>query len=601
MCGIVGLINYKDRDLLDNMNRSQFHRGPDGGGSFCSKDLTVCLAMRRLSIVDIEGGIQPMTNEDGSIHLVFNGEIFNAAVLRQELVKKGHVFVTESSDTEVLVHLYEEDGEKMLNRLNGMFAFAVYDERKKTVLMARDQTGIKPFYYKYENQRLAFASELNSLVKTGLSSRIINRSAVWQYMSIQCVCAPMTIYEDINELPPAHYLLFDLSDGSIAVSQYWNCIRNRKHYTGSSKEIEEYVRFSVREAVNRWTMSDVPLACSLSGGLDSSILTAIVASAHPLHTYSLGFHENAREDERELSRLVAEKYGTRHTEIIIDQDDLLEALPEMLDAMGTPYAGGLPSWFVFRAISGNEKVAFNGTGGDELFGNYLKWLRYERPTVRLNHVRDVLKKHEKLSEVIKYPSGSIYHKYMTEGLKQRIFAYCPGKQYNNNYMLEQMVQECPSPEWRDVVPFIDFQVQLPAEFLMMLDRFSMHFSIEARTPFLDRELVERILGIEGALRTSRTEPKYLLKESLGDLLPPELLTAEKKGFVLPYREWLREKLKEQVLDLCTGEYIRRQGIFTDDLETLLIRPFYEGDDSLTQLVWTVYLFQKWVDTCNALL
>lgn len=593
MCGIVGTVKYRDKDILCKMNEIQVHRGPDSGGIFWSEELFAGLAMRRLSIVDLENGTQPMYNENKRCVLVFNGEIFNADVLRSKLLEKGHVFTTVSSDTEVLVHLYEEYGIEMLNHLNGMFAFAVCDLDKKQIFIARDQMGIKPLHYIYDGNKLAFASEMKSLTGVGLSQQKIDENALWQYLSFQCVPAPMTIYEDVRVLPAAHYMLFDIETSTLQVEKYWDCIENRKMYEGSEAELPVFVREQVEAAIERWTMSDVPLACSLSGGLDSTIIATVAARKHDLHTYSLGFENENEFDERHLAKLVAEKCGTRHTEIILTPDELLKDIDKMIKSMDTPYGGGVPSWFVFREIAGNEKVVFNGTGGDELFGNYSKWLRYENPLERARQIKHFWQTDEKKTEFLLHPNGSIYHKYMTEGMKKCIANRGDNGIINSSMWLEKMWKECPSKGWRDKVPYVDFKVQLPEEFLMMLDRFSMYFSIEARVPFLDRELVESILGVPAKLRTRKYNAKYLLKETFGDVLPKELLCAPKSGFAIPQNAWLKNELKEMVIDMCTGDTIKSQGLFSIEIEKELISPFYNGRDELTLIVWTVLMFQRW--------
>lgn len=593
MCGIVGTVKYRDKEILHKMNEIQVHRGPDSEGIFWSEELLVGLAMRRLSIVDLENGTQPMYNENKRCALVFNGEIFNADILRKELLEKGHTFVTVSSDTEVLVHLYEEYGTDMLNYLNGMFAFAICDLDKKQIFVARDQMGIKPLHYIFDGSKFAFASEMKSLTGVGLSQKKIDENALWQYLSFQCVPAPMTIYEDIKILPAAHYMLFDMETAELKIEKYWDCIENRKKYEGSAEELSLFVRKQVEEAVERWTMSDVPLACSLSGGLDSTIIAAIVSRKRELHTYSLGFENESEFDERGLAKLVAQKCGTRHTEIVLTPDELLKDFGKMIKSMDTPYGGGVPSWFVFREISGNEKVAFNGTGGDELFGNYSKWLRYEHPLERYKQTKHFLQIGEKKTEFVLHPNGTIYHKYMTEGMKSRVVNKPYHGIINTNTWIEKTWRECPSGRWRDRIPYVDFKIQLPEEFLMMLDRFSMNFSVEARVPFLDRELVENILGIPAQLRTKKYNAKYLLKEAFGDMLPKELLSFPKSGFAIPQNAWLKNELKEMVVDMCTGTTIKQQGLFSADLEKQLIRPFYNGRNDLTLLVWTVLMFQRW--------
>ena len=593
MCGIVGLINYRNRELLTRMNQEQFHRGPDYEGNFWDDESSVGLAMRRLSIVDINSGMQPMTNEDGSIILVFNGEIFNAPSLREKLLQNGHMFKTVCSDTEVLVHLYEDYGVDMLNMLNGMFAFTIYDKNRNIIFIARDHMGIKPMHYIYNGGQLAFASELKSLRAAGLVEKEMDQQGMWHYLSFQCIPAPLTIYKNVKILPSAHYLIYNLNDCSIKIEKYWDCIDNRQIYHGTNQELLEYVQTNIEEAIERWTMSDVALACSLSGGLDSSIIAAVVSKKHNLHTYSLGFTDCEEYDERQLAAELAQKYGTKHEEILLTSDELLKDLKSIIQTMDTPYAGGLPSWFVFKKIAGNEKVVFNGTGGDELFGNYSKWLRYEHPLEKLRKYMQFLEYGESLGEFLKQPSASIYHKYLPEKVKRDIVSFPYNSCESTNEYLQKMLRRCPSKEWRDKVPYVDFKIQLPEEFLMMIDRFSMHFSIEARVPFLDRELVERILGIPGSVRTKKYNAKYLLKETMGGLLPERYLSAPKRGFVLPYCEWLQTDLREAVYDLCTGDYIKKQGLFSKKLEKDVIAPFYSGKHSFTPIVWTVLMFQLW--------
>lgn len=595
MCGIVGIIGYDEKDILRKMNNAQIHRGPDDEGVYWEQENRVGLAMRRLAIVDLESGKQPMTNEDGDVIVVFNGEIFNAPALRKKLLAKGHKFVTTNSDTEVLVHLYEEAGIDMVKELNGMFAFAVYDKMKQRILVARDQMGIKPLHYHAGNGKFMFASELKSILVTGVSEKNIDRQSLWDYLSFQCVPADRTIYDDIKILPAGHFLVYNVPEASFAIREYWNCIDDRKIYDGKREELTDFLREEIENAIERWTMSDVPLACSLSGGLDSSIIASVISKKRELHTYTLGF-EYEEYDERGLAKQLSNMYGTKHTEIVLGENEVIQSLPEIAKSLESPYAGGIPSWFICKAVHRNEKVLFNGTGGDELFGNYGKWLRYEHPYARYTLIKHHKSVGEDWKEIFKYPNGSIYHKYIGEGVKRKILKEENFEHIRNtNEWCEKMFKECPSKNWRDKVPYLDFHIQLPEEFLMMIDRFSMRYSIEARVPFLDRELVENTMGVGCDLRTKKYQYKYLLKEVAKDLLPQEYFSAPKKGFVLPYREWLLGDLKKYVQEFTSQGYLKRQNIFTDGLYKTIIEPFYQGRYELTPYVWTVFMFQMWYE------
>lgn len=598
MCGIVGTIGYDTDKYVNIMNKNQIHRGPDEGGVFFDANKKVCIGMRRLSIIDLENGHQPMTNEDGTIHIVFNGEIFNAVGLRKELLSYKHIFRTKNSDTEVLIHLYEQYGINMVKKLNGMFAFIIFDQNKNIVFAARDYAGMKPLYYAKQNDKMLFASELKCILKTGLIDETINMQSVYHYLSLQFVPAPNTIFNEINKLPAASLLIYDLNTNKIEVDKYW--------YPSFDEEIERedinlFVREEFKKAVNRWSISDVPVAASLSGGIDSTAIVAMLQEGltSPIDTYSLGFEDAPECDELSLARTVAERFGTNHHEIILSVDDLLADLDEMIYSLDEPYAGGLPSWYVYKEMSKDFKVGFSGLGGDELFGNYGKWIRYESMISRAIREGWQIFNQENVKELFKYPNGSIYHKYMTEGMKKKVI----GEQYkselsglsNTSAMYEKMIADSHLSEWRNIVPWIDFQMQLPDEFLHMTDRFSMHFSLEARTPFLDKEFIQGMYSIPANIRTNPKHLKYLFIESLKDVIPEEIINAPKKGFVLPYKRWLTQDLCELVKTFTSKEYLRKQGIFTEGLEQSLLIPFYRGNNLYTPLVWTILMFQLWYD------
>lgn len=597
MCGIAGTVGWDTKRYVKIMNAAQIHRGPDDEGVFFDAQNQVCIGMRRLSIVDLASGHQPMQNEDGKIHIVFNGEIFNAPELRRDLVAEGHKFYTRNSDTEVLVHLYEQYGKDMLLKLNGMFAFLIYDENKRQLFAARDHTGIKPLYYARLGDKLLLASELKCILATKLVQETINMASVYQYLSLQFIPAPNTIFNEIKKLEAASFLIYNIDSQSIQVEKYWFPHFSKKEKM-RNEDLDILIKEEFKAAVKRWRISDVPVASSLSGGIDSvAIVSVLQREGAQVDTYTLGFSDAPECDEHLLARSVARDFNTRHHEIVLTLDELLTDLDRMIYALDEPYAGGLPSWYVFKEMSKEFKVGFSGLGGDELFGNYGKWIRYENILAHGIRIGWELLNRESILELKTYPKGSIYHKYMTEGMKSRIFAqgHKAGipKEANINYLYEKMIKECPERRWRDRIPWIDLQMQLPDEFLHMTDRFSMYHSLEARTPFLDKEFVELIYSIPAGKRTREKGLKYLFVDAMKDYLPESVIGAPKKGFVLPYHKWLNNDLKSMVYEYTSEGFLKEQGIFDNSIRKILIEPYYKGRGYLYPLVWTVLMFQLW--------
>ena len=597
MCGIVGTIGFNTDKYVKIMNDCQIHRGPDDVGSYFDAQSQVCIGMRRLSIMDLQNGHQPMHNEDNTVYIVFNGEIFNAEELKEELIASGHVFYTKNSDTEVLIHLYEQYGTTMLNQLNGMFAFIIWDQKQKKIFAARDYAGNKPLYYARIENKFLFSSELKCINKTCLINETINMDSVSQYLSLQFVQSPNTIFNEINKLPAATYFLYDLFSEQLTIQKYWTPsferIENRQ------VNLKTCIRNGFSDAVNRWKISDVPVASSLSGGIDSTAIVAMLRNntTSQIDTYTLGFLDAQECDEHILARTISKHFDTNHHEILLSVNELLQDLDQMIYSLDEPYAGGLPSWYIYKEMSKNFKVGFSGIGGDELFGNYGKWIRYQNPLSHGVRIAWEILNGETLQNMRKYSKGSIYHKYMTEGLKETIIQNKIRAQLTNNsnidFVYENMIKKCGECDWKNIIPWIDFQMQLPDEFLHMTDRFSMNFSLEARTPFLDKQFVEMIYSIPTNIRTEKSNLKSLFVDSMRDLLPNEVIGAPKKGFVLPYKSWLDKDLKELVYAFTSEKYLKDQGIFSENLNKRLIEPYYKGRTYYTSLVWTILMFQLW--------
>ncbi len=590
MCGISG-IHHHTFEQITNMNIAQKHRGPDASGTYIDAEQQLSLGHTRLSIIDIHDGAQPMTDSTENYTIIFNGEIFNAPQLRTELEKEGITFRTNHSDTEVLLQLYIHSGEKMLDKLNGMFSFVIYNKEKTSLFGARDQFGIKPLYYVHEPDQFAFASEIKAITKVFPDLKQLNEQAVYHYLTFQVTPAPHTIFKHIKKIPAAHQFTYSLRNKELKIKKYWSPEFNNS-CSFSGDDLYHYVFEEVKSAIQRWSLSDVEIACSLSGGLDSSIVTGVLAESNKnIRTYSLGFDDAPEIDERPLAKLVAEKWSTNHSEIVISPDDLLNYLGDMFSALDEPYAGGLPSWFVFKEMSKSVKVGMTGSGGDELFGNYRKWDRYNSFRDKLYHYRSFLKRGA-ITDLLKSPNGSLHYPYFTDKEKNKILLNTKHK--HSAQLVQDLWQTCTSSNPKDKVAHVDLQLQLPEEFLFMTDRFSMNYSLEARTPFLDKQLVESIYNIPSHQRSSLTEPKGLLKNAAKGFLPDELINAKKMGFVLPVKKWMATSLQSNLNDLFSESYLRKQNLFRSDLLENIIQPSIRQEDYPWQ-AWTLYCFQYWYD------
>ncbi len=608
MCGIVGLVGRWPREQLATMNASQVHRGPDDAGEYHDDEAGVRLAMRRLSIIDIEGGHQPMASADGSVVIVFNGEIFNAPDLRCQLEARGRVFRTSHSDTECLLHLYEERGESMVEALNGMFAFVLYDRRRKRIFGARDRFGIKPLYYAQPAGGLAFASEVKSLLRLPSVARDVDLTSLNHYLSLRYVPGERSIFAQVQRLPPARRFSYDIDGRTLRIERYWRP-RFGHGPRHSAREWAEIIRTELRAAVVRWTLADVPIACSLSGGLDSTSIVGLLAEAGRgrTKTYSLGFSSAGEEpySELALARRVAERWGTDHHELVLSPDDLLRDLPRMVWHLDEPYGGGLPSWYIFEFMSRDVKVGLTGSGGDELFGNYGKWRpfeaggRGERLTLRraLGTLRRRLSgQHVPPSSAPPLSPTDGYPLYFTDEEKaRRVLNAAPATQRTTRAWLQESLEESGTENARDGIAAIDLENQLAEEFLLMTDRFSMAHSLEARVPFLDARFAELVLSIPADVRTSAADLKYLLRLAIGDLLPRELRRAPKRGFILPERDWLRGRLRPLVERLLARERLERQGLLRSAVYEEIVQPHLDGREDRSAQVWTLMMFELWYE------
>jgi asparagine synthase (glutamine-hydrolysing) len=633
MCGIVALSGFKEVNVLSAMSDLLTHRGPDDRGQLVNPDDGVALAMRRLSIIDLEGGHQPMANEDGTIWVVANGEIYNAPDLRPDLEARGHRFATTNSDTEVLLHLYEEKGPDLLEDLNGMYAFVIYDQARQLLFGARDRLGIKPLYYWTGTGRFACASELKALLLLPNVARQVNLQSLYHYLTLLYVPDEASIIQDLCRLPPGHRFVYDLCKQELNIDRYWQP-RFGTQENHSEREWAEQLRAGLRQAVSRWTLSDVPIACSLSGGLDSPAIIGLLAElGHPhIRTYTLGFAGTGERawDETERARLVAQRWGTDHHEFHLEPDELLEDLVSMVWHLDEPYGGGLPSWYVFREMSRDVKVGLTGTGGDELLGSYGKFRIYEtNPMLRaalalrrytqgvggalaqvstpfaalanrlppswrwIGHGRLL----SQLPHMLGEPFGHYYYAnsfYLSDADKRTsVLQPTDGSLQNTSSYLQGLYDSQAMSHVRNGLAAVDIRTQLAEEFLFMTDRFSMAHSLEARVPLLDHELVEMVYRIPARMRTRGDDLKYLFKRAVEDLIPPELLDAPKSGFVIPVQLWLRGPLRPLVQSLLDAERLQQQGIFDPQFYARWVLPHLEGRRDHTWQIWAALMFQLW--------
>ncbi|TXG85823.1 MAG: asparagine synthase (glutamine-hydrolyzing) [Thermomicrobiales bacterium] len=628
MCGIAGMVGPESAERVCVMTRALVHRGPDDVGYYHDPSSTVSLGMQRLSILDLEHGHQPMANQDQSVWIVYNGEIFNSPELRRRLEQKQHRFVTAHSDTETLLRLYDEKQEDMLGDLNGMFAFVLHDKRRNLLFGARDRMGIKPLYYANTPGGFAFASELKSLLTVPILARHLDRASLFHYLTLRFVPGTSSMVKGVSRLAPGHWFRYELDSGKFETQRYWRP-SFAPQQGRSAGEWSELVRTELRAAVQRWSLSDVPIGCSLSGGLDSSSIVGLLAeSGHSkLKTYSLGFEGAADLDELPLARQVAERWGTDHHELILRPDDLLRDLLNMVWFLDEPYGGGLPSWYVFQFMHRDVKVGMTGTGGDELFGDYGRYIGLERQSAgregtaasqapgwlescwplvsslidRLPHGIGGLRSRERWRhwpQIGRDPFQWEYVQafyYFSDAMKRKevLAGGDDGGSVDTTEFLRSLYEESDGVLPRDGLMQLAMRTQLPEEFLFMTDRFSMAHSLEARVPFLDQQFVDLMLRIPAGIRTKPEDPKYLLRQAVRDLLPGELLHAPKRGFVIPTAQWLRGPLRPLTERLLAPARLDDQGLFRPEFYERFVGPHLRGQADYHPQIWTLLMFQIW--------
>jgi asparagine synthase (glutamine-hydrolysing) len=609
MCGICGLAakgGPADPERLRAMSATLVHRGPDSDGEVL--DGSVGLAARRLSIIDLETGDQPIANEDGTVHVVQNGEIYNYRELRAGLERAGHRFATRS-DTEVLVHLYEEHGDAFAERLRGMFAAAVWDARRRRLVLARDPFGIKPMYYRVDGDGLAFASELRALPRGE-----IDLDAVAGFLAFNSIPGPYSIFREVKKLPPGHLLVWQ--DGQARSSRFARPapVPAAEVRDEDENELAEELRARLRDSVRAHLIADVPVGVLLSGGVDSSVLAALAAqvSPEPVYTFSIGFEERSF-DELEDARAVAQRYGTRHEELVLRPDAAL-LLPILADAFDEPFAdsSALPTYLVSQLAAAHVKVALSGEGGDELFGGYYTYAA-DLLSLRVGRLAPLARPLvERLPSSTRRASFDYKAKRFVRG------AGLPPLERHHAW------KEIFSPEARDALTLrktrfdpvdvlrtryaetegaellarlqdVDLGIYLVDDLLVKTDRASMAHSLEARVPYLDPVVAGLAHSLPTRLKVSALRKKRLLRKAAEPLLPRRIVYGRKRGFSIPAAAWLRGELEPFARDVLSTETLRRQAFFRPELVAGLIDRHVAGKEDLSRQLWGLLAFTLWYE------
>ncbi len=608
MCGIAGILDQKnniDQYRLKQMTDVMIHRGPDAEG-FYIKD-GVGLGHRRLCIIDLDSGGQPVHNEDKSIWVIFNGEIYNYQQLRKDLIERGHKFYT-NSDTETIVHLYEDYGDDCLKKLRGMFSLAIWDSRKKRLLLARDRVGKKPLSYYHRPGYFVFGSEIKSILCDPSIDRKISLSSIDQYLKFGYIAAPQSIYTEIKKLKPGHLLIYE--NDRIKTKPYWKFEFNEDH-TLTEEEILNEIEYILLESTKLRMIADVPLGAFLSGGVDSSLVVALMSrlSDRPVKTFSIGFEED-NYSELEYARIVAKHLGTDHYEEIL-RPDFFDILKQLLNQFDEPFADSsmIPTYLVSKVSREHVTVALSGDGGDEIFAGYSRYLNLLRasklggiPGVRLTAnllglmpgFSDPLKRKLKILASSGEKRQLIISSLIEENIRSRLY-----KNELNDY-LRKLQPSGPEILYRDMPDclnrwqYSDIHAYLPDDILVKVDRTSMLASLETRAPLLDHNVIEFMARVPEKLRIKNGEAKYLLKKIAEKYVPSEVLYRKKMGFAIPVDQWFRGPLKDMTReyllsdDSKTGEFLRKDKISQLFAEHLI------GRKDLSQSLYTLLYLELWL-------
>jgi asparagine synthase (glutamine-hydrolysing) len=617
MCGICGVFTLNgtavDGALVRQMSATLAHRGPDGSGTFVSG--AIGLAHRRLSIIDLEGGAQPLGSDDGKLQLVFNGEIYNFIELREELINKGHTFRTHS-DTEVIIHGYEEWGSDAVQRFNGMFAFALWDDNKQQLLLARDHLGVKPLYYTTVGQRFLFASEIKALLADKQCPREVSLRGLGQLFTLRYVPSPATLFRAINKLPAAHLMV--VTSGGITIRRYWNWTPQLAE--ADETELVERYQSLLHDAVRLQMRSDVPVGLFLSSGIDSNALLAMMSGQvdRPVHTFTIGFEQGEHSNETDDARAAASRYGTDHTEMIVSPSDYERYYERYLWDLEEPVGNETAAAFYFVSLIARQKVkvVLTGQGADEPWAGYDRYKGVKlsqiysrlpkfvtsymvRPFVghfssneKLRRAAESLDEHDLLSRFIK-----IYSFY-TSGMKEKLFQPWIREEMSTDGIearegLRRLQADVAGLDPLTQMLYIDTRASLPDDLLMVSDKTSMANSLEARVPYLDYRLVEFIESLPAHLKLKGMQGKYLHKKALEKWLPREVIQRKKKGFANPINQWLRASMQRYVGDCLLSDSSATRRYFNQDYIRFLVAQHEAGEQNYLRHIYLLISFELW--------
>ena len=620
MCGICGKYSLEgvQPEEIKQMMDAIAHRGPDDSGCYVSDHIG--LGSRRLSIIDLSSGRQPISNEAGTVWIVYNGEIYNFPNLRRELESRGHTFRT-SSDTEAIIHLYEDMGERCVEKLSGMFAFALWDEKEQKLLLARDRIGQKPLFYSEDGEDFLFGSEIKAILALHLRTPEIDPLAMHDYLSLRFISPPRTIFKHIKKLPPAHTLVYQ--HGQITLRQYWH-VSFREKLALSEAEILEALRERLKLTVDSHMLSDVPVGAFLSGGLDSSMLVAVLGRDLGLkpQTFSIGVDESDF-DETPYARMVAEKYGTLHREERV-QTDLIDSLPKMiwhLDEPSDPIAACM--FQAARLASQHVKVVLGGDGGDEIFAGFDRYVgsryidmysimprslrkglmgpmldslpdsfTYKSITQKLRWVHHLSMQPTAAEQ---YAEATCFFRF-THKSKQELYGDQLWRELGGLHSTTAITEPfnlAQADDLLDRMLYTDFVTRLPEHSLMLTDRMTMAHGLEARAPFLDHELVEFLAKVPSNIKVQNGQPKYLMRKLAKGYLPGSIIEREKQGFMFPIAYWFRTDLFPFISNTLTQSHFVREGMFKkESIERLLTEHLNNRQDHHVRL-WMLLNLELW--------
>lgn len=621
MCGIVGFAYEEkrpaEREILEKMNHAILHRGPDEDGFFLKDN--VALAMRRLAIIDLAGGQQPIFNSDRTKAIVFNGEIYNYQALRKELIENGHKFYT-NSDTEVIIHLYEKHGVDCLQYLRGMFAFAIWDDVEKSLFIARDRVGKKPLLYSHQsNGDLIFGSEFKALLQHPSVSREVDCEAIHHYLTFICIPAPMSGFKKIRKLEPGHWLLW--KNGKIETQRYWSLDYSKKIKLSEEDAIEETIRI-LREATRLRMISEVPLGAFLSGGVDSSTIVALMTqeSERPIKTFSIGFEEQDY-SELKYAKKVADHLGAEYNEFIV-KPNALEVLPALIEHYGEPYAdpSALATYYVSRETRQFVTVALNGDGGDESFAGYDRHFAM-KISEKYHLLPQFLRKNLIESAVSLVPSSTDFRNKFTRVKRFLQAASLPRERrytrwmsnfdwadkrdlYTNDFsnkvgfidsakIVDKFINEHPHYGILDATLHTDIQTYLPNDLLVKVDIASMAVSLEARSPFLDHKVMEFAASLPDSLKLKGRETKYLLKKVASRMVPSEVIYRQKMGFAVPISHWFRGEMSDYITEILLSKTAQERGMFNSSYVRKLLSVHKANEQDNSWKLWTLLMLELW--------